>query len=76
MAQILVRNLDDKVVARLKKRAREAGRPLQDEVRSLLENSARFDPAAFRRKAARLRRELEGRDFDDSAALIREDRER
>ena len=76
MRQIMVRNLDDKLVARLKKRAREAGRPLQDEVRSLLENGVRFDSAVFRRKAARLRRLLQGRDFDDSAALVREDRER
>ena len=76
MAQITIRDLDDKLVARLKKRAREVGRPLQDEVRSLLQNSTQFDPAAFRRRTARLRRLLQGRDFDDSAALIREDRER
>ena len=36
MAQILVRNLDPKVVKRLKKRAREGGRSLQAEAKMIL----------------------------------------
>ena len=40
MAQILVRNLDDAVVDRLKQRAREEGRSLQAEVRTILSEAA------------------------------------
>ena len=36
MAQILVRNLDEKIVNRLKARARRNGRSLQAEVRAIL----------------------------------------
>ena len=40
MPQILVRDLDEKIVARLKKRARRDGRSLQSEVKSILERAA------------------------------------
>ena len=40
MAQVLVRNLRDKVVARLKKRAAQRGRSLQAEVKQILEDAA------------------------------------
>jgi antitoxin FitA len=71
MAQILIRNLDDNVVAKLKKRAGLHGRSLEAEVRLLLTNSVQFDINAIRE----LRKSL-GTTFDDSTKLIREDRER
>ena len=40
MAQILVRNLDEVVVDRLKQRARAEGRSLQSEVRTILSEAA------------------------------------
>ena len=40
MAQILVRNLDEVVVDRLKQRAREEGHSLQAEVRTILSEAA------------------------------------
>ena len=40
MAQILVRNLDDALVERLKARARQNHRSLQGEVRAILEREA------------------------------------
>ena len=39
MAQVLVRQLDNKVVVRLKKRAKEHGRSLQSEVKTILEEA-------------------------------------
>ncbi len=39
MAQVLVRQLDDKIVDRLKKRAKEHGRSLQSEVKTILEDA-------------------------------------
>jgi plasmid stability protein len=46
MAQILIRDLDDDVVARLKARAAGNGRSLQSELRLLLTESAMTDAGA------------------------------
>jgi len=78
MAQVLVRNLNDKVVARLKKRAKTRGRSLQAEVKTILEEAAKDVPEDFWKEADRIRKQLgrSGRKFSDSAALIRDDRDR
>lgn len=76
MAQIIVRNLDDSVVERLKNRARTNGRSLEAEVRLILEQSAKVDTATARSMAMDMRRRLKGRKFPDISELIREDRER
>jgi len=79
MAQILVRGLDDELVERLKERARRDGRSLQSEVRQILQTAAGVPPldvAEARRLAQRFRRRFKGRPFPNSAALIREDRDR
>lgn len=78
MAQVLVRNLQDKVVARLKKRAKTRGRSLQAEVKTILEEAAKEEFADFWKEAERIRERLKrsGKKFSDSAELIREDRDR
>ncbi len=77
MAQVLVRDLDPKVVARLKERARQHGRSLQKETKAILEHAARQGTMAEAREAAeRVRLRLAGRTFSDSAELVREDRAR
>ena len=76
MAQILVRDLDPKVVARLKQRAKRDGRSLQAEVKLGLEQAARTDAAAARRLAGTIRKRFKGRKVRDSADLVREDRDR
>ncbi len=76
MAQIIVRNLDDAVVERLKARARSNGRSLEAEVRQILEQSAKVDMATARQHVMEIRKKLAGRKFTDSVELIREDRER
>ena len=77
MAQVLVRQLDDKVVDRLKKRAKEHGRSLQSEVKTILEEAVPDYEAAWKRiEGFRQRLKKSGRRFSDSAALIREDRDR
>lgn len=75
MAQILVRGLDDALVARLKDRARQNRRSLQSEVRALLEEAA---PAMATRSEAlaivdKWQRywEKQGKTFSDSAEIIR-----
>jgi plasmid stability protein len=77
MAQVLVRQLDDKVVDRLKKRAKEHGRSLQSEVKIILEEAVPDYEAAWKR-IVRFRGRLKrsGRTFNDSTDLIREERDR
>lgn len=76
MAQIIVRNLNDAVVERLKAQAKDNNRSLEAEVRHVLEQSARMDMAQAREIVMERRKKLQGRDFIDSVALIREDRDR
>ena len=77
MSSILVRNLDDKIVGRLKTIAKDHGRSLQGEVKAILTEATSFltmEEAAS--VAAGWRKQLKGRQFSDSANLIREDRGR
>lgn len=79
MPEILVRNLDGKIVDSLKRRAKREGRSLQSEVKLILERAAlepRLDAEKARKLVTGIRTKLKGRDFPDSAELIREDRER
>jgi plasmid stability protein len=76
MAQIIVRNLDEAVVDRLKARARTNDRSLEAEVRLILEQSAKVDTVQARQIVMERRKKLQGREFVDSVELIREDRDR
>ena len=76
MAQVLIRDLDIKLVARLKERARQHGRSLEAELRGILEQAAVVDLTEARTLAARLRRRLGTRRHSDSAVLVVEDRSR
>ena len=78
MAQVLVRDIDDEVVRKLKKRAQQRGHSLQVELKSILEESAQFDYELSWKAADRIYRKLKasGRTFSDSSTLVREDRER
>jgi len=76
MAQVLVRNLGNATVERLKRRARSHGRSLQAELHDILERAARTDIADARRTAEQIRRKLVDREHTDSAELVGEDRSR
>jgi plasmid stability protein len=75
MAQVLVRQLDERVVDALKARARAQGLSLEQSLRDLLTNAVRTDDS-LRDELARLRATTPaaGRSLDVSA-LIREDRD-
>lgn len=75
MGDILIRGLDERTVRRLKAQAKRNGRSLQGEVRLLLKQAAGLSVAEALQRARRCRAKLGG-PFDDSAALVREDRER
>jgi len=79
MAQILVRDLDDAVVRKLKARARSYGRSLQSEVKAILTHAASspvVDMETARRLSEEIRRRSKGRSRVDSAALLRQERDR
>ena len=79
MATINVRQLDDGVVDRLKRRASLNNRSLEGEARHILECAADNDMAArraaFLAASDRLRRKTEGRKHTPAEVLIREDRD-
>lgn len=79
MPDVLVRDVEESALARLKERARSNGRSLGAELRIILERAAAervVDIAEARARAERISRSLEGGPHSDSAALMREDRGR
>ena len=75
MAQILVRNLDESTISRLKARAQSHGRSLQAEAKTILEQAAPDWESAWKR-IDEIRKRLGARRFGDSAKIIRRDRDR
>ena len=71
-----VRNLDDDLILRLRRRAARHGRSVEAEHREILRQalSAEIEPS-FEELAARLRDLTEGRRQTPSEALLREGRE-
>ena len=79
MAAINVRQLDEEVVRRLKRRAAGNNRSLEGEVRHILEGAVQDDVSARRASflalATELQGETEGRPQTPSEILIRDDRD-
>jgi plasmid stability protein len=76
MAQVLMRNLPDDVVARLKARAARARRSLEQELRDILVEAARPRRDEVLADMDRIRALTPQVPQTDSAELIREDRDR
>ena len=76
MAQVLVRDLSNETVARLKDKARRRGRSLQTEMKEILERASRQGTFEARSLADRIRRQLGSRPQSDSVDLLRGDRAR
>jgi len=64
MAQLLIRNLDDDVKAKLRDRARMHGRSTEEEVREILRNSVRNEAQPSEPLGKRLRALFRGIGFD------------
>jgi antitoxin FitA len=78
MAELKVRQLDDRVAAALKARARHRGVSLEEEVRATLTAAVLGRRDAFIRRAAAIRAAIgsgPGRPELDSARVIREERD-
>jgi antitoxin FitA len=77
MPGLLVRDVEIDLLEKLKKRAKNNGRSLQNEVKSIItEVVEQKNTLSDIETADKIRRSLEGRKFSDSAALLREDRDR
>ncbi len=76
MAQVIVRNLDDQVVATLKRKAELHGCSLEQELRDILSKAARLTKEERVALSKRFRAMTPpGVPQTDSAELIREDRD-
>ena len=77
MAQVIVRNLDDGVVAALKRRAQLHGQSLEQELRDILSAAVRPAPRERVAIAERIRAMTPPAiEHTDSTELIRQDRDR
>lgn len=76
MGQVLVRNLSTAVVRKLKIRAQQHRRSLQEELKDILEQAARQNAKDVQAKVNQVRKLFAGRNFSDSSDLIRQDRAR
>jgi plasmid stability protein len=76
MAQIIVRNLESDVVDRLKVRAKQHGRSLESEARLILTQSAGLFPNQAKKLVRQWQKELSGKNFPDTAKMLRQDRNR
>ncbi len=75
MGQVLVRELDDKVIARLKVMAKSENISLEQKFRDMATREVRLAEERFERVAARIREQTRSLDLD-TTAMIREDRDR
>ena len=65
MGQLVVRNLDDEVKARLQRRARRHGRSTEAEVREILRDAVREEPGPQRGLGSRIAARFAGLDMPD-----------
>ena len=76
MASLHVRNLEEDLIQRLKRRAARHGRSAEAEHREILRQAlSREGELSWEERAARLRERLSGRTHTPSEVLIREDRD-
>ncbi len=78
MANVLIRDISNEVLDRIKSLAKRHNRSLQQELREALENIANHSCLDVHQKAKDLREKLRKKrvQFTDSAELLREDRSR
>lgn len=76
MPNILVRDVEETVLEKLKEQAQRNGRSLQTEMLSILNIFADYNSLSDEQTAAVIKDSLRGRVFSDSAELLREDRRR
>ena len=76
MPQVLIRNLNNDTVNQLKQRAIKHGRSLEAELRTILQQSAEEETKEPSTLYEDVRALFVNRKFEDSTALIRENRDK
>jgi plasmid stability protein len=76
MGQILVRNLDDAVIAALKRLATASGTSTEEQARRALASAVGLDRAAAARRLAEIRNRIGKVPGPTSVELLRQDRDR
>ena len=76
MPNLLIRDVSQKTVDKLKEKARQHNRSLQGEVKHLIEESAKTTMQDAADRARKIRASFRGKTFSDSVELLREDRRR
>jgi plasmid stability protein len=78
MADVLIRNIDKNTLNKLKERAKENNRSLQEELKELVEFHAKPDLAETRNRVNEIlvKYKASGKSFPDSGEELSEDRER
>jgi antitoxin FitA len=71
VAQILIRQLDEEVKARLQRRARQHGRSTEEEVREILRNAVRDEEQPPTRQGSRIAARFTKVGLDDPIAELR-----
>jgi antitoxin FitA len=71
MAQLIVRNLDDDVKAKLRRRARRHGRSTEEEVRDILRNAVRREAEPVSPLGTRLKQRFAGAGLDADIPELR-----
>ncbi len=74
MAHLVLNDVDPRIIEELRRRADPAGRSIEDEVKTVLEEALGLSRMRSLREAQRIRAELGG-PFTDSAEIVREGRE-
>jgi hypothetical protein len=75
MPDFLIRGLEETTMSHLKERAAKNGRSLQEEIKDTLRRSTKMTREESLEWMRRSREEFGDHVFDDSTALIREDRD-
>lgn len=75
MAQLTIRNLEERIVSALRQRAAAAGHSMEQEARHILANAVRVDKAQIIERLRARRASYGDRVFDDSADLVRQMRD-
>ncbi|HET6468905.1 MAG TPA: hypothetical protein VFG43_11065 [Geminicoccaceae bacterium] len=75
MAQVIVRNLDDEVVERLKQRAARRGLSLEQQLRDILTEASQLNMTEIKAELAGIRAMTKPGRFPLAEDLIREDRD-
>lgn len=78
MADVLIRNIDKNTLNKLKERAKENNRSLQEELKELVEFHAKPDLEETRNRVNEIlvKYKASGKSFPDSGEELSEDRER